>query len=176
MAAEPEAITSVLENSRDGVDYEVLPPRIKEALLAVNNKLDLFYDNHFLGGSYRFGWATEHSDIDIMVYAPTERVEQEQVPDVHHLIYGLGATICNKDLNYPFSILLQTEYFGIKVHLSVTTDINRFDSLFRQHKIVSVLVYKYPILCDLMRLVRMSGAQKFRALLRVASDYRVKAI
>ena len=168
MATEPKLTTFV--------DYSILPLRIKEALQIVNDKLDLFYHYYFLGGSYRFGWETKDSDIDIMLYAQTVLSthydkEELELADISALIEHLGAVIVNNNpLNYPGSLLLETEYFGIKIQFSVITDKREFDVLLREHKRVSDFMYKYPWLCNLVRQMFTPGSRRYRAVLKLVKE------
>jgi hypothetical protein len=123
---------------------------------------------HFMGGSRRFGYNTEHSDFDLFVY-----IHKEDLAWLVESLTAIGMEVIDRKSNkYGSGIVLQIASYGL-VHVSVFSSRVCFDQYVDEHKSVDELIQEEHNLVDVARAMRkrgISGAEVYRVLLDLAKE------
>lgn len=139
-----------------------------EIALLVKEKLKEKGFDSFIGGSYRFGYETLGSDIDLFLNANGETADSI-FRKIEDMFMGMLKEIFNAHAKTPYNnkgYILQVELFNF-IHLNFYEG-NEFFCLQMEHAVVEEFLNKNPILREL-RGVSNSGTEFYKKIKELAT-------
>ena len=115
--------------------------------LFINNKID-----YFIGGSERFGYKTDQSDIDFFIFDPN-------IIKIDKILFQLPFnTYIRKNplmgLGYDLRVNIQFELFGGLIHLNIIELKNQFEELKEEHNKIEKMLNKNHELFEFIHTIK----------------------
>ena len=132
----------------------------------------------FLGGSRRFGYSRETSDLDIFLFIPETLLDPASL--AHYLASGdeTGLPAVLETLHLSKDNLrgrgkyknlgqyhMRTQIFGHSTDLLIFTDRDSFDTLRQEHQMVEDYLKAHSEIVEIMKYFSGSGKEKYQAIL-----------
>lgn len=162
-----ETLTTKTKGFKMNIDFT------KQALQSLANYIDTFLSINvsdpfywFYGGSFRFDYIHEGSDLDVFVY-----IKDKTETDIIHYFHQHGFR-CVYDSTYEGTKSFGMKHCNLPIHLNVISNDKAYKEMYEEHENLEKFLYNHPILRDSARYLKVSGKMKgseiYRYLLNMA--------